>query len=98
VRSGRGEQDGRLEESGRPCGTADPGIKKAAQRPAAKEGGRREEENRSGISAGDTGRLCNSKTGGDGGLVSRATSPHANFDGSGMIEFRPCTRFAAVFL
>jgi len=31
----------------------------AAQRPAAKEGGRREEENRSGISAGDAGRLCN---------------------------------------
>jgi hypothetical protein len=33
----------------------------AAQRPAAKEGGRREEENRSGIAAGVTGRLCNAK-------------------------------------
>jgi hypothetical protein len=65
----------------------------AAQRPAAKEGGRREEENRSGISAGDTGRLCNAKTLWVGARRD-AGSHHAIFDAKPVVEFPPGAIFA----
>jgi hypothetical protein len=67
----------------------------AAQRPVAKEGGRREEENRSGIAAGVTGRLCNAKTLvlGDHRVV--LSSPHVWFDAMRADEFRDAPRFAA---
>jgi hypothetical protein len=67
----------------------------AAQRPAAKEGGRREEENRSGISAGDAGRLCNAKLANR--LGQGPDHGYANFDAKPITEFRRQAPFAPSF-